>query len=75
MEFQLLSGQTTDSIYGPEWNDPNYQLSATEQYEDQQDEEYKYVQLRDTALYHDQDVNTEELASLDRELEEILLLY
>ena len=75
VEFQSLSGQTIDNIYDPEWNDPNYQLSATDQYEDQQDEEYKYVLSRDTTLYHDQDVNTDELASLDRELEESLSPY
>ena len=76
VEFQSLSGQTIDDIfYDPVWNDPNYQPSATEQYKDQQDKEYEFVPSRDTALYHDQDVNADELASLDHELEESLSLY
>ena len=37
VKFQSLSGQTIDDIYDPEWNDPNYQPTATEQYKDQQD--------------------------------------
>ena len=53
VEFQSLSGQTIDNIYDPAWNDPDYVLSATEQYEDQQDEDYKYSPSRDTAFYHD----------------------
>ena len=55
VEFQSLSGQTIDDIYDPAWNDPNYLPSATEQYGEQQDEDYKYSLSRDTALYHDQD--------------------
>ena len=34
VEFQSLSGQMIDNIYDPEWNDPNYQPSATEQFKD-----------------------------------------
>ena len=53
VEFQSLSGQTIDDIYDPAWNDPDYVPSATEQYEDQQDKDYKYSPSRDTALYYD----------------------
>ena len=69
VEFQSLSGQTIDDIYGQVWNEPNYQPSATEQYEEQQDEDdYKYSLSRDTALYHDQDINADELNSLEDEV-------
>ena len=61
LEFQSLSGQTIDDIYDPAWNDPDYVPSATEQYEDQQDKDYKYSLSRDTALYHDQEVDDKEL--------------
>ena len=75
VEFQSLSGQTIDDIYDPDQNDSNYQPSATEKYKDQQDEEYEYVPSRDPALYHNQDVNADELVSLERELDESLSLY
>ena len=50
VEFQSLSGQTIDDIYNPAWNDPDYVPSTTEQYEEQQDEDYEYSLSKDTAL-------------------------
>ena len=75
VEFQSLSGQTIDDIYDPAWDDPDYVPSATEQYEDQQDEDYKYSPSRDTALYHDQDVDNKELDELEYELDKSLSPY
>ena len=75
VEIQSLSGQTIDDIYDPAQDDPDYVPSATEQYEDQQDEDYKYSPSRDTALYHDQNVDDEELDELEYELDESLSPY
>ena len=49
--------------------------STTEQYEDQQDEDYKYSPSRDTALYHDQEVDDKELDELEYELDKSLSPY
>ena len=75
VEFQSLSGQTIEDIYDLAWNNPDYVPSATEQYEDQQDEDYKYSLSRDTALYHDQDVDDNKLNGLEYELDKSLLPY
>ena len=75
IEFQSLDGQTIDDIYDPAWNDRNYIPSATEQFEEQQDKDYKYSSSRNTALYHDQDVDGDELDGLEYELDESLSPY